>query len=872
MGLAPGTRLGPYEIGAPLGMGGMGEVYRARDAKLNRDVALKILPDAFATDAARLARFRQEAQVLASLSHPNIGQIYGFEDSGVRHALVLELVAGPTLADRIALGPLTLADALSVGKQIASALAAAHDQGVVHRDLKPANIKVRDDGVVKVLDFGLAQAVGDAGSPTITAQHTQPGAVMGTPAYMSPEQARGAPVDKRSDIWAFGCVLYEALTGRAAFSRATVSDTLVAVLSAEPAWDALPETTPARVRALLHGCLEKDAMRRVPEMGAVRDRLEQPEPRGRYASLGGAALAVLGLLVVAFTMRPASAPPGPVTSPAEYTQITNFTDSATAPSLSPDGRMVTFIRGGEAFLSFGQVWLKLLPNGESVALTSGPNQKYGPVFTPDGSRIAYTELTMSEDSYDTWTVPALGGPPTLFLPNASGLTWIGAQRVLFAEVKTGLHMGIVTATETRSEARAIYFPEHERGMAHFAALSPDHRSLLVVEMGPTHTFDQPCRLMPFDGSSAGQPVGPRGYCTAAAWSPDGQWMYFAATVGQGSHLWRQRFDDGTPEQITFGTSEEEGLAIAPDGRSLITSIGTRRSAIWIHEPSGDRVLSSEGFAGAPRLSRDGTRVLYLFLRDLSASSTELRSLHLPSGKVENLLPGISVTDFDVSPDDTHVAYSVADGNGGSSVWLASLDRRAAPRQVAQGADQVSFGAEGELIFRSLETTTTVLGRIKTDGSGRERLTNAAVLDKFGVSPDGRWAIVYSPGTATDEPGTIAVPLRGGQARRICDACLAGWSLDGRFFYAAIERSARWSPRASWTLSGSTAGKTLAIPVPAGQSLPDLPAAGILSAAAGAALTGASVIDHGAISPGPTPSTYVYARTELQRNLYRIPLH
>ena len=769
MGLVPGTRLGPYEIGSPLGVGGMGEVYRARDAKLNRDVALKILPDAFASDAGRLARFRQEAQVLASLSHPNIGQIYGFEDSGARHALVLELVPGPTLADRIALGPLALADALSAGRQIASALAAAHDQGVVHRDLKPANIKVRDDGVVKVLDFGLAKAVGDASSPTITAHVTQPGAVMGTPAYMSPEQARGAMVDKRSDIWAFGCVLYEALTGRAAFSRATVSDTLVAVLSAEPAWDALPDATPAKIRALLHRCLEKDVTRRLPDMGAVRGALDQPERRWHYASLVGAAIAVFGLLIVAFTMRLPSTAPRPVTSPSEYTQITNFTDSATAPSLSPDGRMVTFIRGGEAFLSFGQVWVKLLPNGESVALTTGSNQKYGPVFTPDGSRIAYTELTASEDSYDTWTVPALGGPARLLLPNASGLVWIADQRVLFAEVKTGLHMGIVTATETRSEARTIYFPEHERGMAHFASLSPNRRSLLIVEMGPTHTFNQPCRQVPFDGSSAGQPVGPRGHCTAAAWSPDGRWMYFAATVGQGSHIWRQRSVDGTPEQITFGTSEEEGLAMAPDGRSLITSIGTRRSAIWIHDPSGDRVLTSEGFAGAPRLSRDGTRVFYLFVRDLSASSTELRSLHLPSGKVENLLPGISVTDFEVSPDDTQVAYSVADSNDRSSIWLASLDRRAAPRQVAQGADQVSFGAEGELIFRSLDTTTTVLGRIKTDGTGRERLTDVALLDKFGVSPDGQWAIVYHQAMPLTTPARsryrCAADSRGASATR-----------------------------------------------------------------------------------------------------------
>ena len=507
----------------------------------------------------------------------------------------------------------------------------------------------------------------------------------------------------------------------------------------------------------------------------------------------------------------------------------------------------------------------------SVPLTTGNLLKYGPVFTPDGSRIAYTQLTASEDWSDTWTVPVLGGPASLFLPNASGLTWLSDQQVLFAEAKTGLHMGIVTATESRAQSRAIYFPTHERGMAHYAYPSPDRRWLLVVEMGPTHTFDLPCRVLPFDGSSAGRQVGPRGYCTAAAWSPDGQWMYFGATVGRGSHIWRQRFPDGIPEQITSGPSEEEGIAIAPDGRSLITSIGTRRSAIWMHDAAGDRALSSEGFAGAPRLSRDGTQVFSLFLRDLSASVAELRSIHLQSGRIENLLPGVSVTDYDVSPDGTEVAYTETGGDGASNIWIASLDRRAAPRQVAQGADQVSFAGAGELVFRSLEAKTTVLGRIKTDGGGRERLSDVPVLDKFGVSPDGRWAIVYSPGTGSEEPGTMAVPLRDGQPRRICDACVAGWSADGKFFYAAIEQSAAWSPRSSWALSGSISGKTLAIPIPPGQSLPDLPPTGIGSAATGAALPGAQMIPHGAISPGPDPSIYVFAKTDLLRNLYRIPL-
>src|SRR5215831_17988414 len=250
MAIAAGSRIGGYEIVSLLGAGGMGEVYRARDSKLNRDVALKILPDAFALDGDRIARFRREAQVLASLNHPNIAAIYGFEDNGSTHALVLELVEGPTLADRIATRPIPFDEALPIARQIAEALESAHEQGIIHRDLKPANIKLRDDGTVKVLDFGLAKAMEPASglSPappeaeTITspALMTRVGVILGTAAYMSPEQAKGRPADKRSDIWAFGCVLYEILTGRHAFAGDDVADTLASVLKGQPDWTALP--------------------------------------------------------------------------------------------------------------------------------------------------------------------------------------------------------------------------------------------------------------------------------------------------------------------------------------------------------------------------------------------------------------------------------------------------------------------------------------------------------------------------------------------------------------------------------------------------------------------------------------------------------
>jgi len=916
MRLAVGSRLGQYEIVALIGAGGMGEVYRARDPKLNRHVALKILPAAFAADRERLARFRREAQLLASLSHPHIGHIYGFEDSEDVHALVLELIEGQTLADRIAQGPVPISNALAIAKQIAEALEVAHEHRVVHRDLKPANIKVTTNGVVKVLDFGLAKEGGEASpdltqSPTVTVGDTRDGVVLGTAAYMSPEQARGQSVDKRTDIWAFGCVLYEMLTGRIAFKGDTVSDTIAAILRAEPEWDALPAATPAHVRLLLGRCLEKEPKRRLRDIGDARLELDrsdagsggavdsgvqrspsgavaggrrpfdaaQGRPRYLVSSLIGltAVLLVSGAGVFYVANRST-----PVTIPSEYVQLTDFADAVVAPSLSPDGRMVTFIRGGESFLSTGQIYVKLLPNGESVRLTSGASPKYAPVFTPDGSRIAYSEVAPNSSfgSWDTWTVPVLGGEPRRFLPNASGLTWLTNQQVLFAEIKgDGFHMGIVTASESRGNSREIYFPTSERAMAHYAYASPNQRWVIIVEMDQSHTFHQPCRLVPFDGRSAGRQVGPQGTCTSAAWSPDGAWMYFGARVAGSAHLWRQRFPDGTPEQITFGPYEEEGVAVAPDGRSLVTSVGTRRSTIWLHGNTGERPVTSEGYALRPRLSTDSTRLFYLFARDLSLdaarsdygswgpSSAELRSLDLGSGKSDTLLPGTSVIDFDISQDETLVAFSTPDGPDEYSIWLASLDRRTPPRQIARNADSVSFGANGELIFRSLAENNALV-RIKQDGTGRERITATAVLDKFGVSPDGRWVIVYSPGVGEAQGATLAVPTHGGAPRRICrqGACLATWSSDGRFFYVLISAS---NLRDAATL---TRDKTVAIPVPSGQALPNLPADGIDLAAPLDAIPGARVIDRELISPGPDPSTYVFTKTDLQRNLFRIPLH
>ena len=882
-----GRRLGVYQVQALLGAGGMGEVYRARDTKLQRDVAVKLLPHAFMSDPERLSRFEGEARMLAALNHPNIGAIYGFEEADGLRFLILELVDGQTLADKLAdvsrqharTPGLPIRDALSIAGQIAGALDVAHEKGIIHRDLKPANIKITPEGVAKVLDFGLAKIAGAAStpdltqSPTMLANQTSAGAVLGTAGYMSPEQARGQVVDKRTDIWAFGCVLYEMLTGRAAFKGGSVSDTIAAILGSEPDWDAFPDGTPTAVRLLLQRCLEKDPKRRLRDLGDVHFDIDDLRgaattrgPRSSHARRAlQAAVVTLVLLTGGAALLYFVRPPAAVTSPSEYTQLTNFSDSVHAPSLSPDGRMVTFKRGADPFLGAGHIFVKLLPNGESVQLTTSPGRILGPVFTPDGTRVAYTNVVAGQ--WDTWTVPVSGGQPVRLLPNASGLTWIADHEVLFSEIKSGLHMGIVTAADSRAAWREIYRDPDEHAMAHYSYLSPDRRSVLVVEMTGAHAFTQPCRLVPFDGSSAGRQVGPQGTCLSAAWSPDGRWMYFSALVGGASHLWRQRFPDGTPEQITFGPLEEEGIAVAPDGRSLVTSIGMRRSAVWIHDAAGERAIVPEGHASAPRLSRDGTGVFYLFVRDWwlaargwLAAAADLRSVDLATGKSDTLLSGQPVSAYEISRDEKEVAFTTTNADGQSQIWLAPLDRRVPPRLIVEAGDQVSFGAPGELIFRSL-AEGNALARIKTDGTGFERIPTASFLAKGDVSPDGKMVIIRAPATSGPPVAeALAVPIHGGVPRTICrgdaDTCTAGWSPDGKFFYVGSHTNRR----------------TFVLPVPAGKALPDFPAGGITDLKQALTVPGARTIEEGLISPGSDPSTYVFTRTDSQRNLFRIPLH
>jgi serine/threonine protein kinase len=886
--LAAGTKVGPYEIQAALGAGGMGTVYRARDPRLGRDVALKFLSGAYSTSSAALERFHREARAISALNHPNVCTVYDIGEGRGQPFLVMELLEGRTLRQRIAAGRISNDELISIALQISEALEAAHSRGIVHRDIKPANIFITSSEVVKILDFGLAKAIPAPGqlratpdplvddAPTLQDTLTKSSITLGTVSYTSPEQVRGQEVDARSDLFSFGVVLYEMAAGTLPFTGETWPAILNAILTSKPR--PVGEVNPAAmpdIDRIVEKALEKQPGTRyqtVSDMKAdllrAKRSLERDVPSAvqvrRHRRSGPRTwaivavvtlVAILGGAAVLRLFNQTAAP----TSPSEYIQITDFTDSAIWPSLSPDGRMVTFLRGGGAFPTSGQIYVKLLPNGGSVELTKGVTTRFGPVFTPDGTRIAYTEVDASASgvSWDTWTVPVLGGQPSRLLPNASGLSWLDDQHVLFSEIMTGLHMGIVTSLQGRAQERQIYFPEHERGMAHLSYASSDMKSVLIVEMDRTATF-QPCRLVPFDERSPGRQVGPQGSCTSAGWSPDGRWMYFAVTVNDRSHLWRQRFPDGKPEQITFGPTEEEGIAVAPDGKSLITAVGIRQSSVWSHDSSGDKPVSSEGFASAPVLSRDGQRVYYLIRQNVDSSARELRAVDQRSGKTDVLLQDLPVVDYDISHDERNVVFTTQPSARERQIWLAPLDHSSPPRMIVQGGDSAFFGAEGEIIFRQLGKKSNSLARMKSDGTQRELVRETPILNLLGVSRDGEWAVVASSGEDALVQAA-AIPIRGGPPRKICTFCAyTAWSPDGKFFYVTTE-STRTGP-----------GKTLAFSLQTPNSLPDLPAQGIFFGWTPPA--GVRVVERSSMYPGPDPSTYVFTKTDLQRNLFRIPLH
>ncbi|MGP0074489.1 MAG: protein kinase domain-containing protein [Bryobacteraceae bacterium] len=857
--IASGEQLGPYRIEAQIGAGGMGTVYRAVDTRLGRVVAIKIAAERYSV------RFQLEARAISTLNHPNVCTLY---DVGPNY-LVMEFIEGSTLAAELKKGPLVPELAARYGAQIAGALAEAHSLGIVHRDLKPSNIMLTRHGV-KVLDFGLAKVLSTTGI-------TETNAVMGTPAYMAPEQVDGREPGTAADLFSLGLVLYEMAVGKLPYPGASLGQMLSSgAQTAVPAPSRERVGVPASLDPLVARLLEKDPARRPQsaadvsrELAALADRLAAPPRspfRAAFIAIPAVAL-LLGLATWLYLRSKEPAPQPPIPNPSTFTQLTSFTDSAVWPVLSPDGHMLAFYRSPGWFFTPDQIWVKLLPDGDPVQITHDSRQKYGIAFSPDGARIAYSVTPRPPNLFQTYTVSPLGGDAELFLQNSAGLTWLDNGRVLFSQVKgAGVHMGVVTSKTDGSDLREIYLPAHDRGMAHYSYLSPDGKWVLMVEMISSW---KPCRVVPFAGGSMGRQVGPPDApCEAAAWSPDGKWMYLDAQVAGRYHLWRQRFPDGQPEQITFGSSQEDGIAMAPDGRSLITSISTPQYAVWVHDARGDRAVSTEGYVyRAPLVfSRDGKRLYYLLRRDSPESPAELWRADLASATSAALVPGVSMSEYDISPDEKDVVFSRQPPGQASEIWIASLDRSSPPHRIsAAGDSNPYFGPHGEVLFRLAEGSSFYLAAMQRDGTGRRKAFPDRIVEINGVSADRRFievgGILPGPASTASRP-ELAVPLDGGAPRPMCD-CAGGiaWAPDGRYLYVQI---------ASAT-SGGSPGKTAAIPVPPGQTLPPLPENAVRNPAEWVKIPGVKIVNHDGIAPGPDPSIYAYVKSTGHANLYRVPL-
>ena len=767
MSLTPGTRLGPYSVTAKIGQGGMGEVWQARDTKLDRDVALKVLPEAFTSDPDRLARFEREAKVLASLNHPNIGSIYGLEEAEGVRALVLELVEGPTLADRIKLGPIPIDEALPIARQIAEALEAAHEAGVTHRDLKPANIKVREDGTVKVLDFGLAKALeGVPGSdpsqsPTLTVAATQMGVIMGTAAYMAPEQAKGKVADKRADVWAFGVVLYEMLTGRRAFEGGDISEVMAGVIKSEPDWDALPTALPPALVTYLRRCVQKDPRERIRDIGDVRlalagafdpSALPPVEPPVTTVAVpqlalwqrpAGIAAVVLVAIVLGGLIDRALVPSAP-------TQATSRAAISVAPSrpvaqttfspdvaISPDGRRIVYQAGAG-------LDVRLLDQLESVALR-GLEVGFSPFVSPDGAWIGFASGNLLQ------RVSSVGGPPvTICTVPASlrGASWGPDDVIVFGVgAVDGLWQVPMVGGEptrlTRDEGASHRFPDvlpngagvlftTSTGSTDFKIsvldrATGEHRVIIETGSFPRYAhsghvvyaiegvlyavaFDQETLEVTGDPVPVVENVVTKSSGAASFdLSDTGALVYVNGTAGGNARQFVWVDQEGRQEVLPLPARTYFDPRVSPDGRRVaVTVVADQGQDVWVYDAvSAAGLRLTQGFAVRTLVwTPDGSRIIFYSAHE---SVGDIYSVSADGSGQPEVVLASDAADFptSVTPDGRTVVFSrFPDGVGTPhrEIWEVALDGSEPPVPLLQGVfarGNAEYSPDGNwLVYRS----------------------------------------------------------------------------------------------------------------------------------------------------------------------------
>jgi len=855
------SRLGPYETVSILGAGGMGVVYRARDTRLQREVALKVLPESVASDPDRIARFRREATVLASLNHPNIAAIYGFEDSGNVHALVLELVEGPTLAERIAQGPILVDEALPIARQIAEALEAAHEQGIIHRDLKPANIKLRPDGTVKVLDFGLAKALepltsgGHRGqsaslSPTITspALISDVGVLLGTAAYMSPEQAKGKPADKRSDIWAFGCVLYEMLTGKRAFDGDEVTETLASVLAREPDWTALPATVVPAIRTLLRRCLDKDRRKRIGDIAAARFTIEEVGALGSTASVSDvevqpridAAVATaraqlrrvmrvrMTLVTVGAVLITAAAVGAAVwyatrPTPPRVVQSTVAMTPATALTISGGGRDLAITPDGSRIVYVGnngsELFVRSLDALEPVSLYKADRRVLNPFVSPDGQWVGFVE------NFNTLKKIAItGGPATTVTPLDGiwrGAVWMPDDTIVFAAAGSGV--GLQQVAAGGGAVKVLSRPDRARGEgAHaFPEVLSGGRAVIFT-IFPTIGRDaggvDAAQIAVLDLQTHTQTVVVRGGFQAH-YVPSGHLVYAA-----GGALRAIAFDplmltaSGTPVPVVTDVVINAGFhveaVIADDGtlayvRGPGPPVAAQRTLVWVDRQGRETAIAAPPRAYVyPRISPDGSRVaVYGADQMLDVWAWDFVRLTLTRLTFASGLDSYPVW----TPDGRRLLFASDREQPGRNLYAQAADGTGTAERLTTSPNQQNATAitpDGmHLLFTETvpQTGEDVMQVAVTGTHTITPLVHTSAAERNGiVSPDGRW-LAYD----ANDSGSFEVYVRpypdvasgrwlvstGGGTRPL-------WSRDGReLFYVSptgalmrvgVERAASWA--------------------------------------------------------------------------------